>query len=86
MQITLEQLKEIAKAGFQGWHTDFVYNNSEYSYDEENNRYVMSWVNNPVFILWISKDSEYVWFDSFRSPFNALAAIRKMEEIGLIEK
>lgn len=86
MNITLQQLKEIAKAGYGEFITDTMLSDSELTYDAENFRYVIKYANEPVFMLWCNHKMDYLYLDSFRTVFNHLAAIRKMEELGLIEK
>lgn len=86
MQIILDQLKEIAKAGYGEFVTNTMWSDSDFSYDLENFRYVIKYANEPIFMLWCNHKMDYLYFDSSRTVFNHLAAIRKMEELGLIEK
>lgn len=86
MQITLQQLKEIAKAGCEsellgkGLH---IHQSVDY---EWRNVYTLIDYSGAV-ILKLIVGFEHVSIPViFTSNFNHLAAIRKMEELGLIEK
>lgn len=88
MQITLEQLKEIAKAGYQD-NGIFVGDNAAmnskiYSGNNETEYALIDRSENILVVSVISDD--YIDIDSRGFSFNHLAAIRKMEELGLIEK
>lgn len=113
MQITLQQLKEIAKAGYgDGVLSSNIFNlESSYIFVENENesfiRYILR--SKYLFNIWMHRpdgylDSDYSYekvleieiADGYvnittcqlyvSSKFNHLAAIRKMEELGLIEK
>lgn len=107
MQITLSQLKEIAKAGygyvwdsFPEWNdaNDFVSGSSSTIYrltvaeityisEDEYSCDSVELVDKTFFTLIVGKLSHYVQLKPIpQYYFNHLAAIRKMEELGLIEK
>lgn len=83
MQITLDQLKEIAKAGYEDEayieiidrSTMNIDNSYRYSLHHEYYEFVMNYAPKIGYVMFYPNDH-----------FNALAAIRKMEELGLIEK
>lgn len=74
MNITLYQLKEIAKAGYgDSKYMDMIYPIFSVTTDHKN-------------FVQFHADFMGLGIDQSRFSFNALAAIRKMEELGLIEK
>lgn len=107
MNITLQQLKEIAKAGygyvwdaFSEWNDakDFVSGSSNTIYklttaeityisEDEYSCDLFELRDKTFFTLIIGKLSNYIQIKPIpQYYFNHLAAIRKMEEFGLIEK
>lgn len=90
MKITLDQLKEIAKAGYGGTLSNFK---MEGTYFEEGHlsRILKDGDCNYIFQIYhtnaFNADNQwYIRFDKTSKSFNHLAAIRKMEELGLIPK
>lgn len=84
MQITLSQLKEIAKAGYA---TSCVYNKliDECSIEWDDTISILLYPKDMIEILHIEMNkSSYVCLNADGDNFNHLAAIRKMEELGLI--
>ncbi len=83
MNITQSELKEIAKAGYGNCKTsEFI----EYSYMSVGNCLYSLYIDGMQMDLFtLEYRKGYVEFIS-DSPFNHLAAIRKMEELGLIER
>lgn len=89
MNITLDQLKEIAKAGSQD-------NEKKTAFDikyltAEINRGKLSGSKNKNLLYFGALSLEVIINDNYVSfnawgGFNHLAAIRKMEELGIIEK
>lgn len=96
MKITIEQLKEIAKAGYESDIIDSYSEKMEMSFiegcDPCVDEYRLSindkstWINN-LFIFYFDNRRNFVefWHEN-GFTFNHLAAIRKMEELGLIKK
>lgn len=83
MQITLEQLKEIAKAGYVSGKT---YDIIDFAYMGVGNCLYSLYIDGMQMDLFtLEYRKEYIEFIA-DSPFNHLAAIRKMEELGLIPK
>lgn len=80
MNITLDQLKEIAKAGYNR-HPSILL-------DIENNSIAIN--NNTIhtdsILLCVIKQDDFIHIQATDTKFNHLAAIRKMEELGIIEK
>lgn len=87
MQITLSQLKEIAKAGYE---RSSVYNKKlidECSIEWDDTISLLLYPKDMIAILHIEiYSASCVYIDANGYYFNHLAAIRKMEELGLIEK
>lgn len=86
MNITLDQLKEIAKAGYEDWYSDIMLNRDTWSYITHPNRYVIMDEGKPEFTMLINDAGNNIHFETYGVLFNSLAAIRKKEELGLIEK
>lgn len=87
MQITLSQLKEIAKAGYESNNSYSNFIDKCDSLEEDDSEYQLYDSNcncRSIFSLFYP-NKKFVSFDA-EWPFNHLAAIRKMEELGLIEK
>lgn len=83
MNITLDQLKEIAKAGSgENTHAATWVDYADYKAHPEN--WCLEYRNNELLSVTIIGD--YVNVNSGNQYFNTLAAIRKMEELGIIEK
>lgn len=89
MSITLDQLKEIAKAGYRdnpyllSLIDDSNSTERERPYDNEIELYNVE-TSETLLVLRISDNLVYLGSEEF--IFNHLAAIRKMEELGIIEK
>lgn len=86
MQITLSQLKEIAKAGYGS--ISLGRNLLRHSSVDSGGRYTHTLTDNSgAIIMQLITGLKYASIPiSFTSNFNHLAAIRKMEELGLIDK
>lgn len=87
MQITLQQLKEIAKAGYKGCSGYYLAVLDKCTLNGVNDCYGLHNPETKEDILYFESDNTgLIWIDSDGIKFNHLAAIRKMEELGLIEK
>lgn len=93
MNINLQQLKEIAKAGYGGelrnkdWQAEYITD----AKNESNGsilkyRYISNGQSDEYTAFGVFVMTDYVRFVCTSPYFNHLAAIRKMEELGLIEK
>ncbi|MFT3994815.1 MAG: hypothetical protein QM660_10935 [Dysgonomonas sp.] len=99
MQITLEQLKEIAKAGYEECQPEIVSRLLDTDYElnllNSGKLYILECECTELNIIGKNYESIiglryvspiFVEVRGYYSQFNSLAAIRKMEELGLIEK
>lgn len=81
-KITLEELKEIAKAGYGKSGLSIVIDKSEYITEIDSEYTLLDKNRQPVFTMFFTKN--HVSFDEMFF-FNHLAAIKKMRDLGLIE-
>ncbi|MBK5723000.1 hypothetical protein JGH11_19205 [Dysgonomonas sp. Marseille-P4677] len=85
MNITLDQLKEIAKAGYESNISDFNMNGC-YIRGTETSIALLDGDCIYLFLICYDNENTFIHFDRTNARFNHLAAIRKMEELGIIEK
>lgn len=86
MQITLQKLKEIAKAGYEGELPGKGLNVNQSVDYEYRNVYTLLDYSGAIILKLVVGFKHVSIPVLFTSNFNHLAAIRKMEELGLIEK
>lgn len=83
MQITLSQLKEIAKAGYAKSSLKITIDKATDMDDNDSEYTLLNKDGIPIFSVFVG-NNHVSFAETFF--FNHLAAIRKMEELGLIEK